>query len=322
MATAQEIINSALKRIGVIDAGQSPSTDESNDGLVTLNQMIGSWSSQAAPIWELKREDISLTGAASYALSPRPVKIKSAAVVFTGAMNLPVQVVDAAEWSAFTDKQTEADFAEILWYEEGHPLGTLHLAPKPKTGGELEITSLKSVGEGQIKIRDTLALTGPAFYTIGNGGTLDTQLPNTITGASMKGTGVVSQTVKVLTAEQWSAFPDKGGAGAYIKGLWYDGDLDSPTIYVAPKPASGTLELITYQALSTLGTLGAEVTGPQGYELALLANLAVELAPEYGAPVTQELSALANSSLVALTGLNQATLGSVVPPPPQVPPAA
>jgi len=323
MATAQTLINQAFQRIGVIDPGEGPSADESNDALVTLNQLIESWSAQLG-IYELKREDITLTGAQSYTLSPRPMKIKAAAVVLTGTMNLPILVVDAAGWNDYVDKQTASDFARVIWYEEGHPTGTLHLAPKP-TGGTLEITSMKNVGEAQIKIRDTLTLTGPAFYTIGNGATLDTQLPISLTGASMSATGVVSQKANIISAEQWSEFRDKGIAGAFIDVIWYDGDFVTPKIYVAPKPASGTLELITQQTLPTLANLATTSNYPPGYDRAMVANLAVELAPDYGASA-ERVAGLANTAKSSIDGLNLANYGpptiTGAPPPAVAAPAA
>lgn len=43
LSTAQEIINMALRTNGVIAAGETPSTDESNDCFEILNAIINNW---------------------------------------------------------------------------------------------------------------------------------------------------------------------------------------------------------------------------------------------------------------------------------------
>lgn len=41
--TVQQLINWALRLIGVLAAGESPTTEEGDDALAALNRIIGSW---------------------------------------------------------------------------------------------------------------------------------------------------------------------------------------------------------------------------------------------------------------------------------------
>jgi hypothetical protein len=43
MTTARDLITMSLRSIGVLHSGETPSAEEANDGLVTLNQMLNSW---------------------------------------------------------------------------------------------------------------------------------------------------------------------------------------------------------------------------------------------------------------------------------------
>lgn len=43
MATADEIVTRALRRIGIVSVGASPSQEDLSDGLAALNELISSW---------------------------------------------------------------------------------------------------------------------------------------------------------------------------------------------------------------------------------------------------------------------------------------
>lgn len=96
--------------------------------------------------------------------------------------------------------------------------------------------------------------------------------------------------------------------------LYYDGNVAAPTIYVAPAPAAGTLELYTYEALATLANLSANIAFPDGYERALSAALAVELAPEYGRSL-EGAAQKAEDAETSIFGLNAALFGPPQPRP-------
>jgi hypothetical protein len=322
--TAQELINSSLRAIGVIASGETPSVDESADALVALNDLIESWTAQALPIFQITRSTVALTGAENYTLVTRPVKIKAATVTSTTTQDVPLQITDAAGWSGFQDKAGTADFAKVLWYEHGHPLGQLHLAPK--SNGTLNLISEKPIGAGVMEVRETLSLTGAASYTVGVGGTLATERPVRVVGASIAAGSTMARDCRIVSAEEWASFPLRGAGGTFAEVLYCDGAYPSSTIRLGPKPASGgTLELYTYEALSTFSSPSESVTLPPGYERALRLALAVELGPEFGVPLTKALLDLATDAKMSIQGLNAAVLGvpgGVNPAPPAPAPAA
>ena len=149
MATVQQLIDGALRLIGVIASGETPSAQESNDALGALNQMLLSWSAAGVPVYQVSRDTLSLTGAASYTIGPsgaiptaRPVKLKSAQVS-SGGVSVDVEIVTAERWTRFKDRTLTGKFASELYYDGGFPLGTIALWPAPVTGGTLELYSLK-----------------------------------------------------------------------------------------------------------------------------------------------------------------------------------
>jgi hypothetical protein len=43
MTTARELITQSLRTLGVLHSGETPSAEEANDGLTSLNQMLNAW---------------------------------------------------------------------------------------------------------------------------------------------------------------------------------------------------------------------------------------------------------------------------------------
>lgn len=206
--TGQDLVNAALKQIGVIASGETPSTDESNDAFERLNNLIASWSAQALPIFNITKSTIPLTGAASYNVTPRPVKIRAAKVTISGF---------------------ESEF-------------------------------------------------------------------------------------EIVTADEF-ADPTRYGV------VFSDGGFPTTAVTLRPSPTTGSLDLFTLVPIDVIGSLGASINLPPGYERALVMNLAVEVAPQYGVPVSEVMIGLANDSKNSIQGLAQNTLGVPVPARQNVPQA-
>lgn len=124
--TGQELINSSLRLIGVIASGETPSTEESNDAFVVMNQLLASWSAQQVPCLGLTRATVTMTGASSYALAVRPLRIKSAMWV-VGGVDIEFEVVPS---NLFADGRR----GRVLFYDGGFTTGTIYLRPAPSTG--------------------------------------------------------------------------------------------------------------------------------------------------------------------------------------------
>ena len=202
--TVQELVDKSLQLIGVIAPGETPATTERDDAFAILNNLLANWSAQQIPLFSVQLQTVALTGAASYALTTRPTRIKSAQVVSTGGATQAPALVDALGWAGVGDKTRTGLFAEVLYCDYAYP---------------------------------------------------------------------------------------------------------SATVSLSPRPTGGTLEVYSFKPLTAFSALSATIDLPPGYERALRTNLAIELAPEYGRPVTQELAAMAADAKNAITQLNSVVLG-------------
>lgn len=139
MATAADIIARALRTIGVLASGETPSANEQADALTVLNVMLDAWRTESLMTYALRDQSKAMTGAASYTIgasgdinTDRPVKIERA-YWRSGGIDFPVQVVTKQAWDQIADKATTGT-PDWLYYEPSMPLGRVWLHPIPANG--------------------------------------------------------------------------------------------------------------------------------------------------------------------------------------------
>ena len=107
MTTALGIITSAMRKIGAIGKGESPSADEAVDGLEMLNDLLASLSNDSLVVYARTFESFTLQGGVSaYTIGSgatfstvRPVKIVSA-YVRDGGIDTPLEIVTDEQYAA------------------------------------------------------------------------------------------------------------------------------------------------------------------------------------------------------------------------------
>lgn len=155
MATAQTIINRALRLIGAIEAGESPTSDESNDALEALNAMIQSWQTERLFVYALVDTAFTMSaGDSSYTvgpsgnfnLTPRPPKLENI-YVRDGDIDYPVILVQQDRWFAIADKTSRSNIPELAYYEPTLPTGTLQVWPVPSSANSLHVVTWTTLNE-------------------------------------------------------------------------------------------------------------------------------------------------------------------------------
>ena len=158
-------------------------------------------------------------------------------------------------------------------------------------------------------------VSGTATYTIGVGGDFDQDRPLVIDAASLiedpSATDPVERRLGApMTREQYQAIPQKsidGTPRAYYYDYAFDGTgLGNVTLY--PTPDSSTPDFVIYcrkhlQQIE-VADLASDLILPPGYRRMLKYNLAVEVAPAFGVPVTAEVAMIARESKGDVFGAN------------------
>jgi hypothetical protein len=196
-------------------------------------------------------------------------------------------------------------------------------SPSELTRGQLSLNNLLASWSAQgvpvfSLTRELFVLTGAQSYTIGPGAVMATTRPVKVEAVAVVSSNGARRAVHIGTVEEWTAVMDTTATGLFAEICYFDGAYPATTIYLAPRPVSGsTLELESYKALTQYANLGDPIDLPPGYLRALEWGLALELARTFGVPVTPDLVQLATDAKISITGLNEAILGrpSPVEPP-------
>jgi hypothetical protein len=157
--------------------------------------------------------------------------------------------------------------------------------------------STKKLAIYQIKEESPLTLTpGTASYTLGSGGSITTR-PMSLESALIRSGSTDYPPLSLLTLDEFAAIGNKTVQGIPYS-LYDDGGYPSRTIKLYPVPsAADSLILFTKRPLTLVATLDTVLSFPEGYEDALVYNLAVRLAPEYGKALDPLVVKMASDTL-------------------------
>ncbi len=160
MTTPLAIVSLALKDIGALGLGQTPSAEDTNDAFTKLNWMVAQWARQRLMVWHTVDLSLVSTGAQSYTIGPsgtinvsqRPDKIEAAFLRQTNVnpqqpIDYPLVIVPSrVDYDRITLKNL-ASFPRYLFYDTAYPLGVLYPWPIPQA----------SIYEVHITVKDILA---------------------------------------------------------------------------------------------------------------------------------------------------------------------
>jgi len=133
------------------------------------------------------------------------------------------------------------------------------------------------------KIEEFTLLTTAGSYSIGSGGDFNTVKPLRILSAFITNSSGESYMVDKMSVKEYAKL-NKTSPGRPNK-LYYDSDYDFNLgmIYFNTVPSSSeTLSLITHTPFTEYALTTEMIVQPTEYHKAMIYNLAVDLAPEYG----------------------------------------
>jgi len=129
--TRDDIIKRALRILGVVAQGETPTTDQVTEASYALNTLVKAWQADGMPLWAIKEQTIPLVaGQAVYTLqSPKPLKVLQAwNHVTASSVDIPMRILTQDEYNRLGNKTTPGCPIQI-YYDPRRNTGELHTFP-------------------------------------------------------------------------------------------------------------------------------------------------------------------------------------------------
>lgn len=151
--TAGDQINRALRLLGVLAEGETPSAQTSADALMALNQMIDSWNTERLSVFSTLDQTVTWpAGQATNTLGPsdtlagtnvRPVLVEGVYYVSNGE-SYPVSVINQDQYDQIPDKTATGD-PEVVFVNPTAMNATLTVYPVPTRNLEMHVVSAREL---------------------------------------------------------------------------------------------------------------------------------------------------------------------------------
>lgn len=136
--TARATIQGALKLIGVLDPAETMTPEDSDDGMLMLNDMVGAWNIERLNLFAISNVTASFAGASATIgpamtfNTPRPIRIESGYYRKDG-IDYQLDIINDATYNSISMKAISTDFPEVLHYDQNSPTGLVYVYPGPSS---------------------------------------------------------------------------------------------------------------------------------------------------------------------------------------------
>jgi hypothetical protein len=152
MTTANEQINGALRLLGVLAEGETPSAATSQDALTALNQLIDGWNTERLMIYNTLDQVFSWQpGVITQTLGPsgtlvgvRPVAIDDSTYFRDPANNISygIKIINQQQYDGIAVKTVTSTYPQVMWVNMEFPNITMTVYPVPTKVLEWHIISV------------------------------------------------------------------------------------------------------------------------------------------------------------------------------------
>ena len=267
MAQPIDIVSRALKDIGALEAGETPTPEAAQDAFDMLNDMLDQWSNEDMMVYNFTEIIFPVVGGQTqYTIGPGG----SVGSSFTGSITGNILTVTAITSGAITLNQTLSG--------TGITAGTSIVSFISGAGG-----NTLEVGTYQVNISQTVASTTISGYYQKplRVNSSFVRINTTSNGQPILGGGL-DYPVAVLTLDDYSLIGLKTLNGPWPKALYYNPGDTLGNLSVWPNPSQGEMHLFTDTIFARFTTMYDIMRIPQGYVNALRWCLAERLMPMYG----------------------------------------
>jgi hypothetical protein len=139
--TAGDQINGALRLIGMLAEGETPSAATSQDALTALNQMIDSWNTERLSVFSTQDQVFSWTpGLISRTLGPtgdfvgnRPILLDDSTYFRDPAngISFGIKIINQQQYDGIAVKTVTSTYPQVIWINMDYPNINMYVYPVP-----------------------------------------------------------------------------------------------------------------------------------------------------------------------------------------------
>jgi hypothetical protein len=267
MAQPFDIISRALKDIGALEAGETPTPEAAQDAFDLLNDLIDQWSNESMMV-SYKTEIVYpiVPGQTQYTIGPGG----QIGAVFTGSILGNILTVTSISSGAIALGMTLSG--------TGIANNTTIVAFQSGAGNNINEAGTYTLNNSQTVASTTIN----AYY----------QRPLSINSAFVRintnsngqpiVNGGLDYPVAILNVEDYEMIGLKTLSGPWPKALYYQPSETLGNIYVFPNPSQGEMHIFADTLFARYNSINDPIVLPQGYSMALRWCLAERLMPMYG----------------------------------------
>ena len=139
--TAGDQINGALRLIGQLAEGETPSAATSQDALTAMNQMIDSWSTERLAVFSTQDQVFSWPpGAISRTLGPtgnfvgnRPILLDDSTYFKdpSSGISFGIKIINQQQYDGIAVKTVTSTYPQVIWINMDYPNIDMYIYPVP-----------------------------------------------------------------------------------------------------------------------------------------------------------------------------------------------
>jgi hypothetical protein len=281
MAQPIDIISRALKDIGALESGETPSPDAAQDAFDMMNDLIDQWSNEDMMVFNITEIVFPvIAGQVQYTIGPDPSTANFIGASFVGSISGNILTVTGLNSGAVAQGQTLSGTGILP--------GTRIVRNLTGAGGQVN-----EQGTYQLNINysaNVASTTITAYYQKPLGIDSAYVRVNTNSNGQPIANGGLDYQMAVLQLENYNSIGLKTLNGPWPKAVYYNPNEFSGNVFLWPNPSQGEVHLFAQTLFSNYGSINDEITLPQGYSMALRWCLAERLMPMYGKASTTQIS--------------------------------
>ena len=155
--TAGDQINRALRLLGVLAEGETPSSEMANDALIAFNQMIDSWNTERLSVYNTQDQMFTWpTDTINRTLGPtgdfvgnRPVLLDDSTYYRDPSTNVSfgIKFINQQQYDGIAVKTVTSTYPQVMWINMEHPNISMTIYPKPTRALEWHFISIEELAQ-------------------------------------------------------------------------------------------------------------------------------------------------------------------------------